>query len=273
MFIWAGGRRDRIFFRNPTSLNIHPADLPSDVSEVWYADCCPTDLSDPAGGRQFRVFDHHISNQRMFPDDPRCVFDMSRSGTSLMAHVLGLRLDLRGERLVSALEAYDLGRFEDTDGQRLADIAATYSQEMLLDLMVELGPQKILDSDLLSERAAAMASVRKLYADSAISSAFFSHIYIPVAGYLESPIRIGVCSSPVYWKNEVSERILNSGNAELAVILDYTAGMVSLRSRPGGPDCSLIAILFGGGGHARAAGFRMKERTKILSSSIQEIFR
>lgn len=279
VFIWAGGRRDRILFKNPSMLVLSSDDVPSDVTDVWYADCCPPTMDDPAAGRDFLVFDHHVSNERAHRGDPRCTFDMKRSGTSLLAHVLGQvddsdSLEMEGRRdLIRALESYDLGRFDHEPGQRLADAAATYSQEEMLDLMIELGPNGTLHDRDLTCRAEAMASVRNLYADSAIRSVFYSSLMLPaVAGFFDAPIRIGVSSSPVYWKNEVSERILDSGKVDVAVIIDTTGGMVSLRSRPSGPDCSVIAGLYGGGGHARAAGFKIKSGAWALELLSNRVF-
>ncbi len=259
VFLWAGGRRDRILFKNPSGLILAPEDLPPDVIEVWYADCCPPDMLDPAVGRPFRVFDHHISNQRLFGHDDRCVFDMTQSGTSLLARVLDV-VDGRSHALmqarrdlVEALEAYDLGRFDHEQGMRLADAASSYSQEDMLDLMFSLGPYDVLRDPDLSARAHAIQSMRVLYADSALRSVRYSTTFFSGIG----DVRIGVGASPVYWKNEVAERILSSGHADVAVVIDVTGGMVSLRARRGGPDCSRIAALFGGGGHARASGFKL----------------
>jgi oligoribonuclease NrnB/cAMP/cGMP phosphodiesterase (DHH superfamily) len=279
MFLWSGGRRDRILFKNPSGLVLTQEDLAADVDEVWYADCCPPDLLDPAAGRPFRVFDHHVSNMRSYGHDERCVFDMAKSGTSLMASVLGCLDDSdipwmqTRRQLIAALEAYDLGRFDDVAGQRLADAAASYSQEEMLDTMVRLGPSGVLHDRELSARAEAMAAVRKLYADSAARSAYYSKMALPaIAGITDDFVRIGVSASPPYWKNEVSERILDSGSADVAVVIDVTGGGVSLRSRPGGPDCSLIAGLYGGGGHARAAGFKVRNGQYMLELLSYQVF-
>lgn len=276
MFLWAGGRRDRILFKNPSMLVLPPEEVPSDVDEVWYADCCPPTMNEPAAGRPFRVFDHHVSNERQFGSDPRCTFDMGKSGSSLMASVLGQvddsdSFEMEGRRdLIRALESYDLGRFDYEPGQRLADIAATYSQEQMLDLMFELGPHGVLHDRDLTCRAEAMASVRNLYADSASKAAHYSNISFSAP--IDATLRVGVAASPVYWKNEVSERILDSGKADLAVVIDVTGGMVSLRSRSTGPDCSIIAGLYGGGGHARAAGFKIKKGGYALELLSYEVF-
>lgn len=274
MFLWAGGRRDRILFKSPSSLLLTVDEIPSDVCEVWYADCCPSSMIDPAAGRPFRVFDHHVSNDRLFSHDARCVFDMKKSGTSLLYSQLGIEDDYSSlpggesvDLLVKALESYDLGRFDYAPGQRLADIAATFNQESFLDLMFTLGPHAILYDSALSARAEAMEGVRKIYSESAERNALYS-----VVKFSEAPIRVGVASSPVDWKNDVADKILNSGKADMAVIIDITGGMISLRSRESGPDCSLIAGLYGGGGHARAAGFKMGKSQKILEVISNEVF-
>lgn len=269
VFVRAGGRLDRIFFRNPSGLVLSQDDLPRDVTEVWYADCCPPDLSDPAAGRPFRVFDHHVSNQRLFGEDPRCVFDMTRSGTSLLAQVLG-QDDPVFMTLVRALEAYDLGRFDYKPGQRLADLAGSYSQEEMLDLLVFTDPLDVLYDEGLTARADAMGAARRLYAASAARSAYLTELHV---GPSERPFRVGVVVSPHHWKNDVSERVLDIPDVEVAVMVDVVGGNVSLRSRHGGPDCSLIAGFYGGGGHARAAAFKFqKGSSRMLASLFQLVF-
>ncbi len=56
----------------------------------------------------------------------------------------------------------------------------------------------------------------------------------------------------------------------MALIIDPTTQMISLRSNPGGPDCSMIAARYGGGGHARAAGFKGNGQF-MLSALIESV--
>lgn len=279
MFVMAGGRRDRILFRNPSGLILKPEAVPADVTEIWYADCCPPDLADPACGRQFLVFDHHISNAQKFGDDPRCTFDMHRSGTSLMAHVLGLmptEEDLTTafrkydsfSPLVEALEAYDLGRFDNEAGQRLADIAASYSQEELLDLMIERDPEGILYDRDLTARAEALSSVRELYAESALRSCRRIQDFRAPGWPEEHPaVTAAVAVAPVYWKNAVAEKLLET--VDVAIIIDVVGGMVSFRSRD--VDVSTMATAMGGGGHMRASGFKANS-WDMLRALMNEVF-
>jgi len=249
--------------------------LPDDVTEVWYADCCPGDMTDPACGRPVRVFDHHISNAKIHGEDPRCTFDMKRSGTSLMAHVL----DMVGydhdpycvydtfDELVSALEAYDLGRFDNVAGQRLADLAASYTQEELLDIMISLDPEEILGDRQLTARAAALASVRKLYAEKAAASARYIEFRPPGWGMASGTVDAAIAVAPVYWKNAVAEELLKK--VEVAIIVDVVGGMVSFRSND--IDVSTMATVMGGGGHQRAAGFKANS-WDMLRALTEEIF-
>lgn len=276
MFIWAGGKRENIRFRNPNGCALTPEDI-GDAEEVWFADLCPPVLDGAGGGLPFHVFDHHLSNQKRYGEDPRCTFSLSHSGTSLMFRELGLRqaLDDRereylphhvDERdLVEALEAYDLGRFDHFPGQRLADVASTYTQEQMLEILTERDVEEVLFDRDLTQRAEAAAAMRNLYAEAAAKTC--RRMSLNFGGEM---VYLGVATSPVYWKNEVAERILNSGCA-VAVMIDPVTQMVSLRSRPGGPDCSRIAGLFGGGGHARAAGFK-GNGARMLDSLTEVVF-
>ncbi len=254
MFLWAGGKRENIVFRNPSTAFLTPAEA-ANFDEVWFADVCPPSLdNEPAGGKPFHVFDHHLSNMKKFADDPRCTFDMKKSGTSLMAQRLGIidTESLTGvyvAELINALEAYDLGRFDEPMGVRLADAASSYTQDEMLDQLVMHGADIMYDQAIVS-RADALSAVRNLYSEQAAKYAY--SFQFPGTG--DEIIECGMAVSPVYWKNEVALRILK--DHDLALIVDPTTQMVSLRSKEGGPDCSMIAARYGGGGHARAAGFK-----------------
>ena len=276
MFIWAGGRKENILFRNPSTCDL-TAEEAAPFDEVWFADLCPSQMRDPAGGKPFRVFDHHASNAKKFVDDPRCTFSMVHSGTSLFGEMLGVYdagwLDLKVDyedwlneqrweraKLVEALEAYDLGRFSHEQGQYLADLAASFTQEQMLDIL-QRQERQVFSLPEYRGRVEALSSMRKLYADTATRNVLVKDL---------DGMRAGVAVAPVYWKNEVAERILDKG-LDLAVVVDAAGGMVSLRSRPGGPDCSIIAGRYGGGGHPRAAGFKMSSIV-LVDSMFNEVF-
>ncbi len=264
MFAWASGSRNNIIFRAPSNLCLSPEEIPAGCDEVWYADCCPKDLNDPTSGIPFRVFDHHVSNQMLHGADPRCHFDMKRSGTSLMAHLL--ELPDEGGRIARAIEAYDLGRFDDADGQFLADLAASFTQEDMLRALYRDGAN-IFYETVFAARAEAIAASRRIYAESAAKSALYVSDFRPPGwGQASGTCDAGIAVAPVQWKNDVAEAILNRGY-ELAVIIDVAGGMVSLRSR--NLDCSAMATAMGGGGHVRAAGFKVSSYAMLKSLGIE----
>ena len=248
MFLWADGRRENILFRNPNQCDLS-AEEAAPFDEVWFADLCPSQMRDPAGGKPFHVFDHHLSNARKFDGDPNCTFSMTHSGTSLMARELGLDQDSgRTEDLlvlVPALEAYDLGRFDDTYGMQLADLAATYPQEKMLDILSQNGGY-IFELPGFMGRAAGVASARAIYAEHAAKN--------KLVRKLDEHL-VGVVVSPVCWKNDVAVKVLEDQTVDIAMVIDPSSNAVSLRSRADGPDCSMIAGRYGGGGHPRADGF------------------
>lgn len=255
-FIRAGGLRENVLFKNPSGLILARAEIPLLADEVWYADCCPSDLTEPAGGLPFLVFDHHVSSMKKHGGDPRCHFDMNKSGTSIMSEVLG---NILQPRLVEALEDYDLGRFEKPDGVFLADLANSFTQDEMLLYLDMLGTH-IFTSTQTVPRVEAMANQRKIYGDSAIRGAQYGVVMGHSAGW---------AVSPVFWKNEVAQRILSDESVALAIIIDVTGGMISLRSRPNGPDCSELAARMGGGGHARAAGFKYNTQNLLWALDVE----
>jgi oligoribonuclease NrnB/cAMP/cGMP phosphodiesterase (DHH superfamily) len=276
MFLWAGGKRSNIIFKNPNQCDLTTEEA-APYDEVWFVDLCPSQMKDPAGGKPFHVFDHHASNVKRFGDDVNCTFSMKRSGTSLLGEMTGVYdpewLDLKivdyddpnhhkilRAKLVFAFEAYDLGRFDHENGMYLADLAASFTQDEMLDVVQQHG-HEVFNITSYHSRVEALASLRKIYADSAVKNILIKDF---------EGLKVGVVSSPVFWKNEVAERILNHEiGFDLAVVIDMVGGMVSLRSRPGGPDCSVIAGRYGGGGHPCAAGFKVNQ-TMLTSVLFEE---
>ena len=62
-----------------------------------------------------------------------------------------------------------------------------------------------------------------------------------------------------FWKNSVCRAILDKyPDVMIAAVVDPLSGAVSLRSRKDGPNVAKIAEKFGGGGHAQAAGIRVR---------------
>lgn len=282
VFIWSGGNRSNVIFKPPSSCMLTPEEA-APFDEVWFADLCPSSLEDPAGGKPFHVFDHHISNIKRFEGDPNCTFSIDHSGTSLLAQETdvfsrcgwgGQNIDegrwvTDYERLVRALEAYDLGRFDHREGQFMADLAATLTQEQLLEMITDCGEHvsAVLNNVFSNATVEAARRARMIYAAKAAESALYTEFSPPGWDIASGMVNAGIAISPEPWKNAVAEEILK--RAELAVIVDCTTWSLSFRSKT--LDVSRMAQEYGGGGHMRAAGFKISSHN-VLWAVLEEIF-
>lgn len=265
IFLLAGGNINNVLFRAPSNVLLKNEDLAADIDTVLYADCCPHTFENPAAGRNFKILDHHISNMRTFSSDDRCVFNMQKCGTTILYDFLkeiismtNVNASIGFERFIKAIEDYDLGKFENADGIFLADLANSFSQEDFLNVLMRTA-LSIFQNESLIARAATMQSLKKLFCDS------IKIHKTSINGYTA-----GIVLSPVYWKNACAEKVLQDLSVSLAVIIDINGNMVSLRSRSDGPDCSRLAQEYGGGGHARAAGFKINSSI-VISDMIENI--
>lgn len=279
VFIWAGGKRENIFFKPPSDCRLTPEEA-APFDEVWFADVCPQHLNDCAGGKPWLVFDHHLSNMQKFEKNPLCRFSMTHSGTSLLADELDVygycqwgsqNLELGRwvtdyERLVRALEAYDLGRFDYHEGQYLADLAGTLSQEQMLEILETIGVRVFVDTSYRSAVETAQRT-RQAFAKKAAETALYTEFKPPGWGYASGTCDAAIAVSPEPWKNAVAEELLKK--AELAIILDVSTWQVSFRSKT--LDVSSMAKVHGGGGHKRAAGFKIPSHD-VLQAILEELF-
>lgn len=280
VFIWSGGLRQNVIFKPPHDCNLTPEEA-AGFDEVWFADLCPDLSVEPACGLPFHVFDHHKSNMEKWGGSMNCTFSMTHSGTSLLAQETGVFAQCQWgresldegrwvtdyERMVKALEAYDLGRFEHHEGQFMADFAGTLTQEQLLEMIIECGEHvgTVLNN---VENLAAVNAIRRsriLYAQKAAESALYFD-WDPPGGEFRG-VPTGVSISPEPWKNAVAEEILRK--AVLAIVVDSTSWSLSFRSKT--LDVSKMAQEYGGGGHMRAAGFKISSHD-ILWSILEEVF-
>jgi oligoribonuclease NrnB/cAMP/cGMP phosphodiesterase (DHH superfamily) len=178
----------------------------------------------------------------------QALFDMGKSGAMLAweyAHP--------GEpapRLVQHVQDRDLWRFE-LEGTRQIQ-AAVFSHEYDFQTWDDLA----LDIEGSVTRANIIAQ------GEAIERKHFKDIgelldatqrYMVIGGH-----RVPVANLPYTLASDAANQ-LAEGNPFAACYFDRADGqrVFSLRSKPEGLDVSLIAASYGGGGHARAAGFQM----------------
>ncbi len=270
VFELAGGRFENILVKDPGNCSLSGIEA-SKFDEVWFVDICPASLEDPAHGKPFRVIDHHKTNlKRHGPHHIRCTFDMTLCGTALFARELGLDLKVwpEYERLIAAIQAYDFGRFDVEDAMWLADVASLYKQPAMVKAMLRFGDSMFQHGSCVAFQEA-VSIMRKQYAERIIDTAY--------DGYLcaqDRNLRYKLAVAPVYWKNEVAMALLESpggGPDRFAAVYCPLTSAISLRSLPDGPDVATIAEMYGGGGHARAAGFSRRS-SSVLQMLNKELF-
>lgn len=177
----------------------------------------------------------------------RAIFDMDKSGARLaweFAH--------RGPapRLVEHVEDRDLWRFALPDTRAIAAdlFSRPYSFAEWTRVYEDLG-DPLTRSNIV---AGGEAIERKHFKDIG-----------ELLGLCTRQMVIGGCSVPVanlpYTMASDAANILAEGQPFAGCYFDRGDGQrqFSLRSREGGLDVSLIAQRYGGGGHARAAGFQV----------------
>lgn len=124
----------------------------------------------------------------------------------------------------------------------------------------------LLDPDM--GMALAMAGQAMMAADMQVMMNLIETTYKEEVGYElgvegawpghTGPTKIGMVLCPAMLASEMGNLLLEARGVDIAH-MDYIGSdgktHVSLRSKPGGPDVSVIAAQFGGGGHENAAGF------------------
>lgn len=182
------------------------------------------------------VLDHHKTAQADLEGLPYCIYDMGKSGCRLAQEYFGQR----SHWLIDYVEDRDLWKWQLENSQEINAAIASYPKGFdEWEKLWERDP-----NELITEGAAI-----KRYQDR-IVEVLCSHAETWNIGGHEVPI----VNSPVL-QSEIGQK-LAQGNAFGAVYFDKADGTrtYSLRS-VGDFDVSALATQFGGGGHARAAGF------------------
>jgi oligoribonuclease NrnB/cAMP/cGMP phosphodiesterase (DHH superfamily) len=214
--------------------------------------------------RSIIVLDHHKSAQEDLADfpappswndwiQPECpmfngpmaLFDMQRSGAGLTWDYLSG--GYRRPRLIDHIEDRDLWLFKLPDTREIAAALFSYPYDFILwdNLMFK-------SLATLADEGAAIE--RKHHQDIAN--------LLPV---VQRQMVIGgtvmpVACLPLTLTSDAGHHMaVECGTGVAACYWDTPEGRVfSLRSTDDGPDCQAIAVKYGGGGHAHAAGFRMR---------------
>lgn len=233
----------------------HHGDAPPDVTDrdvviVDFSYKRPVLLEMAAKAKTILILDHHKSAEADLVDLPGNVtaqFDMERSG-AMMAW--DWYFDGRpAPQLIEHIQDRDLWRFA-LDGTREIQ-TGLFSYEYDFDLWMDF---IFGDKDVIPDlRRDGATLYRKQMKDINEFIGVAAHRAV-IGGY-----DVPVLNAPYFWSSEAGH-ILAQGEPFAACYWDIPGARVySLRSSAEGVDVSKIAFSYGGGGHAQAAGFTLRD--------------
>jgi oligoribonuclease NrnB/cAMP/cGMP phosphodiesterase (DHH superfamily) len=202
--------------------------------------------------RSIVIFDHHKSAAEdlaglPLPGVPQmakvaAVFDMERSGAGLTWDCL---ISEPRPRLIDHIEDRDLWRFKLPNTREIS--AALFSYPYDFEIWDTL---MVMDLNLLS--LAGTAIERKHKQDIA------NLLPVVKRAMVIGGVFMPVANLPLTLTSDAGHKMATDADGIACCYWDTPEGRVfSLRSTDDGPDCQAIAVKYGGGGHAHAAGFRM----------------
>jgi oligoribonuclease NrnB/cAMP/cGMP phosphodiesterase (DHH superfamily) len=208
-----------------------------------------------ATARTVCVLDHHKSAMEDLAGLPEpfdwepggepklsALFDMERSGAGLTWDYLNHK---PRPRLIDYIEDRDLWRFKLPNTREIS--AALFSYPYDFEIWDTL---MVMDLNLLSLAGTAIERKHKQDIENLLPVV---QRWIKIGG-----VNMPVACLPLTMTSDAGHKMASEAFGIAACYWDTPAGRVfSLRSTDDGPDCQAIAVKYGGGGHAHAAGFRV----------------
>lgn len=238
----------------PVSHGVEPPDVSG--LNVFIADFCYKrdillSLKDKA--KSITVLDHHKSAEEDCGDLDFCTFDMDHSGAYMAWRYLNP--NDRVPLLIKYIEDRDLWRWKLDSTESILSAVDSFEKtfdnwDMLNDCLDEVnspswGRVKTMGDGILQ------------YKKSLISSLMRNVHNISIAGKSVPAINIP------FFQSEVAAELAKECDYAAAYYFDGESYKFSLRSKTHGSDVSLIAGMFGGGGHKNAAGFRVDSLSNL----------
>lgn len=205
------------------------------------------DLADLYIAPEYRVWRELIDHKNLpMSSAVRCVkrFDMERSGAGLVWDYFNP--EKPRPRLIDHIEDRDLWRFALPYTRLIA--AALFSHPYDFDLW----DGWMADSELRTLILEGGAIERKHHQDIA------NLLPVVQREMVIGGISMPVANLPLTLTSDAGHKMATQAAGIAACYWDTADGRIfSLRSTDDGPDCQAIAVKYGGGGHAHAAGFRV----------------
>ena len=194
------------------------------------------------------ILDHHKSAKEDLDGVPYAIFDMSRSGAGIAWDVFH---NVTRPALIDHIEDRDLWNWKVPHSKEILSCLDLLEKDFKQWDMFSLDLESEKKNDIISKGAGIVE-----YKNSTIAFLCRSSRRMEVCGY-----DVPVFNSPIH-QSEIGNYL--SKDEPFAVVWYQDSGgklLFSLRSRDGGIDVTTIAKQYGGGGHARAAGFSINAGT------------
>ncbi len=204
-----------------------------------------------SGLKDIILLDHHKTVVHLNTHEWASV-DCSSCGARLFYEYLRLKNLKKYEQLVFHANDYDLWQHKDPHSSVLNSLLYIYDQERFINRFLENPSVELTETEKL------MLEIEAEKQEQYIREAAKTAIFYP---QLNGPVIAVVCAER--YTSQLGDYLLNldmspNHNADIVAIVNAQKSTVSLRSKNW--DVSAIARACGGGGHERAAGFKLEDR-------------
>lgn len=282
LFEKAGGRRENVHFVHAGQLGQFVREqLASVPGFIVFADV--GGISDEEANVLEKrgdcvLLDHHKTSMNV-AERSWCYVDSSGNGGSACGSELLRRYLASFERslddeptraLVAAVDDHDRWLKKNSLGEELALLFSFFGTTEFIERFIRIEERmRNTDGGMLyyQERDVLRVLRRKLVERIAIAAKKTIVRDVEVDG---RKYRVGYVLSSLQSVSEGLERVLDRHpEAQVAAQVNFDSGVVSLRSRSGGPDVAEFARAFGGGGHRGAAGHQIPR--SLIELIVEEV--
>lgn len=230
-------------------------EVPPDLSEkeVWIADFSfPRDLllDIKSKAKSLTLIDHHLSAERNLKDLDFCHIDMSHCGSVLSWYYCN-GINSSVPLLLQYIEDQDLWKWQMPFAKEIVAVIDSYDYSLRHWNEIQKRLEDSVGfSSLLNEGSALLR-----YRDKKISEIMAKKHKIKLGDII-----LWSCNSSIY-QSQICDILMEVSSEEISscYYFDGSDYIFSLRSKKEvGPDVSLIAGRYGGGGHKNASGMKVK---------------
>lgn len=214
------------------------------------------------------VLDHHLSAEKFLKKNEKIFsYSVEKCGTMLMFDFLGDILS-SDNRFETRERAYQFARAIDRHDRWLDTMTSEDANYAILHRLIGssafvksiVGSYECIKEFKMSSEERIAVAYEKKRLDKKLETLMRNVQLMKTDSLTHGDIIYGCLVVSDDNSRVLNEVLIRFPEIDVAVGISHEDGSVSLRSREGGPDCSRIAEEHGGGGHARAAGFRVNVR-------------